>query len=299
MSLSVQTRVQSILYSLVLEPSNRLVSSPQHTNWPIIGLDPIDSMSCFQYRTSAAGVDSSRYNATSSSPNSSEEIESHHGTPETKLSVFSPEEFRVQPKASPYGTGRSNLPPLFTLGNSQGKRSPKPNGSKTTTFGYQDPFFASPGVVSNTQNTEDPPKLSPTASSFTPLNLRQSSPSHNMLHNLHMHLHKGGIQNGNPSLIPFPIYPVPDSTSINANPEKHPLSAERATSETISTSSSCHLSIEVVSPKIGLFSSDSENSRSLMISQVSRKTSTKEIEDFFSVSGFPSKAQEWSLISPS
>lgn len=241
-------------------------------------------MSCFQYRTSATGMDSSRYNAPSGSPNSSEEIESHHGTPETKLSVFSPEEFRAQSKASSYGTGRSNLPPLFTLGNSQGKPSSKLNGSKTPTFGYQDPFVVNSGIIPVTPTFDDPTKLSPTASSFTPLSLRQSSPNRNVLQNLQMHLHKGGIQSGSPGLVPFSTYAVSDSTSITANPEKYPVSAERATSQTIPTSSSCHLSIEVVPPKIGLFSSDGETSRSLMISQVSRKTSTKEVEEFFSVS---------------
>ena len=240
-------------------------------------------MSRYQYHSTASMMDSARYNVTSGSPNSSEEIESHHGTPETKLSVFSPEEFRAQPKTSPYRVGRSNLPPPFTLGNAQVKPSPKLNLSKTTTFGCQDPFIASPNI-STARNSDFPPKLSPTASSFTPLKFQQESLSHGMVHTLNSHLHKASVQNGSSMLGAYPMYTMgPNISSAHLPLDKHPLTISDS-SQTTSTSLSFPLSIEVVPPKIGVFSTDGVSSRSLMVTQVSRKASPKEIEDFFSVS---------------
>ena len=104
----------------------------------------------------------------SSSP-SSVDIESHHGTPGTKLTEFSPEDCRAEPKSVTAGGMKVNLPPTFALQGVPMKLSP--NGkARSAIQGAQDPFtsntsnvgMADPGAVTG-------PKLSPTAATFTPL----------------------------------------------------------------------------------------------------------------------------------
>lgn len=271
------------VYLLASDVESHFIS-PSETNNSAGILDKIHFhfMSFYQYRAKVVMMDSSHCNPASGSPNSSEDVESRHGTPETKFSVFTPEEFRVQQKSSLYGVGRLNFPPPFTLGSPHGKQNSPLKMGKTISSGNQDPFVVDPNAVSTVQNIELPPKLSPTASSFTPLKLEGGSPDHRVIHDLPMPPHKTGSHSGSSNLS---AYTAPSSHPASANLEKHhgPV-AELAPNHAASAPSSSQLSIEVAPPKFGLFSSDGGTSRSVMISQVSRNTSTQEIQDFFSVS---------------
>lgn len=271
------------VYLLASEVESHIISASEINN-PADILDKIhfQFMSCYQYRAKVVMMDSSLCNPASGSPNSSEDVESRHGTPETKLSVFTPEEFRVHQKSSLYAAARLNFPPPFALGSPHGKQNSPLKMGKTISFGSQDPFVVDPNAVSTVQTIELPPKLSPTASSFTPLKLEGGSPGRRILHDLPTQPHKTGSQSGTPNLS---AYTAPSFFPDSANLEKHhrPI-AELAPTQAAPAPSSSQLSIEVVPPKFGLFSSDGGTSRSVMISQVSRNTSTKEIQDFFSVS---------------
>ena len=103
------------------------------------------------------------------SPNSSEEVDSHHDTPATKISPFSPEETWSQLKPAGTGFSRSKLPPQFLLfspdGGSQTSGLPRP----------QDPFVSGPNLSGTTQASTDVSKLSPNALTFTPTTLVDSS----------------------------------------------------------------------------------------------------------------------------
>lgn len=220
----------------------------------------------------------------SGSPNSSEEIESHHGTPATKLSAFSPEDFRTQPKGVAFGTLRSNLPPAFTLGHTQG------NGPKVyTVLGSQDPFVTTPGCTSNGQGPNGPPKLSPVASSFTPFKLQTHASVNSTLQSLNISPPKPHGQAAVLDLGYGATSPVPITVSANMVPGGHPLPLcsevlmSSINQQISSVSSNSHPSHEPESTKIGQFSSDSETSRSLVISQIPKATSKEDVDGFFSV----------------
>lgn len=249
-------------------------------------------MSYRRQRPGAAMMDFNRYHVASDSPNSSEEVESQHGTPETKLSAFSPEEFRDQVKlTTQHKVGRSSLPPTFTLDNIQGNGVPKLKLAKAITSGCQDPFVASPSLTSTALDFKGVPKLSPMASSFTPLSFQQSMVNQGMLHNFPSQSHNPGAQNSGQELNLFSAPAIYGASSALTNAGNHSMSnyLEFSTNHMSSRSVSNRLTIEVVPPKIGSFSSDGETSRSLMISQVRCTTSPKELEAFFSVS--PSRIQ--------
>lgn len=243
-------------------------------------------MSYRRQRPGAAMMDFNRYHVASDSPNSSEEVESQHGTPETKLSAFSPEEFRDQLKLTQHKVGRSSLPPAFTLNNIQGNGVPKIVLTKAITSGCQDPFVASPSLTSTALDFKGVPKLSPMASSFTPLSFQQSMVNQGMLHNFTSQSYNPGVQNNGQGLNLFSAPAIYGASSALTNAGNHSVSNHLgfSTNHTSSRSVSNHLTIEVVPPKIGSFSSDGESSRSLMISQVRCTTSPKELEAFFSVS---------------
>ena len=103
-----------------------------------------------------------------SSP-SSTDVESHHGTPGTKLTDFSPEDYRGEPKPLTANSITVNLPPTFALRGVPVKLSP--NGeARVATLAVQDPFTSTPILSA----VPDPsgvaaPKLSPTAATFMPL----------------------------------------------------------------------------------------------------------------------------------
>lgn len=245
----------------------------------------------YQQRSTATMMNSVSYHHTSGSPNSSEEIESRHGTPETKLTAFSPEDVRLQPRDGEYETVRSNLPPAFTLGQPQDHSGSTVEAGKTVAFGSQDPFITNPSTVYRTCSPRPQPRLSPDACSFTPLGLREYCSSPGLRCNWEPSL-ANQLYQGNFSKLGHLSRTLSYGTPINdGNPEqlRVPMMPKSPTSQPVSMSSNAALKIEVVPVKMGYFSSDGETSRSLVISDVSPRTSPKEVDEFFSVSHHSAK----------
>ena len=126
--------------------------------------------------------------ASPSSPGSSGGLDSLDGSPETKVTVFSPEHVRTPNKSHRGEATTGNEPPAFTLQQTHYKlpsymKSPKISESspakrsgqkaqKTTGVAYKDPFLTADTLKANTLGTHEQ-KLSPTASTFTPLTEKQ------------------------------------------------------------------------------------------------------------------------------
>ncbi len=107
-------------------------------------------------------------NGISASPNSSEEIDSHRGTPATKISAFSPEDNVESFKVASHGIIRSNVPPAFNLVHTNTNFSPNGKVGENTSSVFQDPFVSVSLSNSITQPSTGVSKLSPAASDFTP-----------------------------------------------------------------------------------------------------------------------------------
>lgn len=238
----------------------------------------------------AAVMASTQQHATSGSPISSEEIESHHGTPETKLSTFSPEVFRTQPKVGAYGAVRSNpLPPAFSLNHAQGKSSPKTKLSNLNIFGSHDPFVTNPSCVSNGRVSNNPPKLSPVASSFTPHKFQEQVSVNAKPHGSNVSVLKSNGKVGILGLSHVAATSAPGTASASGDSGKPPVivgsevPALTTSQPDFSVPLNDHTSAEGPFIKMGRFSSDDETSRSLVISQIPQTTSSKDIDEFFSV----------------
>lgn len=222
---------------------------------------------------------------TSGSTNSSEEIESQHDSPETKLTAFSPEDVRLQPRLGEYKTVRSNLPPAFALGQPQDHPGSTNGVGDMNPFGCQDPFVTNSGAVYRPRSPRPPPRLSPGASSFTPLESREWGSSPGLKLNWESTV-TGPQYQGSLSKNGYLNRPSTCGAPTNdSNPEqlRVPPVPKSSTSQLSPMPQTNALKIEVVPVKIGYFSSDGETSRSLIISDVSPRTSSKEIDDFFSV----------------
>lgn len=248
-------------------------------------------MATFGHCDTATGMDSAQQPPPSGSPNSSEEIESHHGTPETKISSFSPEDFRNQPKTSAYGTVRANLPPAFSLGQSQDMSSPTSKLGNLALFASQDPFISISGCASAGRSGNDPPKLSPVASTFTPFKYQDSTPANTAPDVLTISVPRANafptiFKHGNTALTS-----ASTAGSATNESEKHSMPSNSEvlmTSSSQSTSSgnsSIPTSFEAEYTKFGHFSSDGETSRSLVLSHIPRTTPTHDIDGFFNVGG--------------
>ena len=239
---------------------------------------------------------STQQHPTSDSPISSEEVESHHGTPETKLSAFSPEVFRTQPKAGVYGAVRSNFPPAFSLHHTQGNSSSKASLSNLSIFGSQDPFITNLNVADNGQGSTNSPKLSPVASSFTPRRFHELPCISARPIGLNVSLLKSNSQVSIVGLGHVETKPFPGTASTNNGSGKPPViaGADVPALTTIQPDTSVSLNGQTSAEggfiKMGRFSSDDESSRSLVISQIPQSTSSKDIDGFFSVS-FPQTQQ--------
>ena len=99
---------------------------------------------------------------------SSGDAESHHGTPGTKLTDFSPEDFRGDSKIVSNDKTKPNHPPAFTLQGVPLKFSPDGKSPNLTSSGAQDPFTATTNTRKAGGNAAAGIKLSPTAASFKP-----------------------------------------------------------------------------------------------------------------------------------
>lgn len=215
------------------------------------------------------------------SPNSSEEIESHHGTPATKFSAFSPEDLLEGLKLVSHGIKRDKVPPAFVLTQAQSNFAPRGKGHDSSTAAIHDPFVSAPFLTSTTRSSTDVSKLSPVASVFTPSSVIGSFSSYGTAGSPEQPLSAPTCSNGpssfgrlgGPSVANAYHEGQACSTSVNGDIELYPVWP--------STSSSF---INLGRLKLGQFSSDDGTSRSLMISKVPRTVSEIEINAFFSVS---------------
>lgn len=229
-------------------------------------------------------------NGTTASPNSSEEVESHHGTPATKLSPFSPDQVLGDLKHVNQGIVRARVPPPFVLARDQSNFGPNGKDSTFIVPGSQDPFLSVPDSSFKTQSSGDGSKLSPNASTFTPTSLIESVSSN-------------GTSSSSTSLHPFsaPIcgVDIPNLGFFSPNPrsnnrqygpigENHLLSSPNDTAVSPRSvpagSSFATLVTNVGSIKLGQFSTDISKTRSLMAGPVSTATTANEIEKLLGVS---------------
>ena len=107
-------------------------------------------------------------NSVEDSPNSSEEIDSRHGTPATKISPFSPRNTHSTQKPIGFGNFRNKGPPAFILTASQSNRQQDDQYAGIVPVNQFDPFIGTHLLTGTTQVMTDTSKLSPNACAFTP-----------------------------------------------------------------------------------------------------------------------------------
>jgi hypothetical protein len=227
-----------------------------------------------------------------SSPRTSDEAESHRDTPDTKLTAFSPEEVCSPEKSAGGDTVGQGGPPAFTIKPTYSESSPKATGTFKA-YGSQDPFVVVHGPVTGSKLSHEAPKLSPTASSFTPLGAFGNDPSLSRTGPL-------GYTLSAPSGVSFlNATSLPDATSGDQLLKNYlqsvaseittmaPIGQRSASGPTTPVKSSEHQADDVLS-------ADVDATRSLMVSNISRKTSGRELAEFFDVSVIPS----WDIVAP-
>lgn len=218
------------------------------------------------------------HNGTSASPNSSEEIESHHATPATKLSPFSPDQISDEPKHISQGIVRTRVPPPFVLARDQSNFSPNGKSGNSLVPGSQDPFLSVSYLSSNTQSSGDGSKLSPSALAFTPTSFIESASSNG---NSGSSAFQYPLSAPNSGIIPRNLdffAPKPRSNNLQCGP-----GGKKCVLPSPDSSFGTPI-FNVGSIKLGQFSTDVSKSRSLMAGPVTRVTSAKEIETLLGVS---------------
>jgi len=229
-----------------------------------------------------------------SSPRTSDEAESHRDTPDTKLTAFSPEEVCSPDKSTGGDTVGQGGPPAFTIKPTYPKSSPKATGSFKA-YGSQDPFVVVHGPVTGSKLSHDAPKLSPTASSFTPLGAFGNDPSVSRTGPLGYTLSApSGVSFLNATSLPDAISgdkhlkDYLQSVASEITTTMAPIGQRSASGPNTPVKSSEHQADDFLS-------ADVDATRSLMVSNISRKTSGKELTEFFDVSVIP---YENSVVSP-
>ncbi|KAI4168913.1 MAG: hypothetical protein LQ343_006035 [Gyalolechia ehrenbergii] len=230
-------------------------------------------------------MNSSHHHDPSSSVNSAD-AESHHGTPETKLTALSPEDLQFNHFNTAQGTLRSNHPPAFTLGAVPAKGLSKGTAIQSTAAGYQDPFVTTNSNLAAAASGE-PPKLSAIAPSFTPLSCVETPGEGIVAHTLMVPVNtSGGVHPSPPGgLLPAPLVPETPYGQVSIEGYLSPVAAGThfSPSEQTSPSSMRSPGIERQPTKSGQFSSDSPITRSVMISQIDHRTPATDLEAIFNV----------------
>lgn len=223
------------------------------------------------------------------SPHSSEEADSHHGTPETKLTAFSPEDIHVEQNIATASARKPTLPPTFTLHQLPVKAIAYGEASGRVVFGSNDPFVSTSTYSLNRRISGDTPKLSPTASSFTPVGLAKCFNRTVEACAVEPPMPTSTCTNTNSTVSYLTATSVPDTMSSSPQLKKYlqSVAAEAGLSpigKRPATAPSSPTKILEVSSTANQFSSDVSTSRSLIVSQIDRTTPAKELSDFFSVS---------------
>ena len=238
------------------------------------------------------------HNATSASPNSSEEVESHHGTPATKLSPFSPDQVLDDLKPANQGIVRAKIPPPFVLARNQSNFGPNGNSGNSIVPGSQDPFLSVPNSSSNTQSSGDLSKLSPNASTFTPTSLIESVSSNATSSSSTFQYPLSAPVCGTGTQVLGFISPVSRSHNLQYGPiGKKPVSSGPHDTTILPLSLPAGYSFSIPgrsegSIKLGQFSTDVSKSRSLRAGPVSKATTAKDIEKLLGVSCFDLRFRE-------
>ena len=230
-------------------------------------------------------------NGTSASPNSSEEVESHHGTPATKLSPFSPDQVLEDLKHINPGIVRPRVPPPFVLARGQSHYGPNGKAGNFIVPGSQDPFLSVPDLSSKTQSSGEGSKLSPSASTFTPTSLIESVSSNgtscSSIFQYPLSTPDCGIDIQGPDFLSHvsrsnnPQYGSIGKKCLSSGPND----ASIISPTSLPAGSFYGTSVaKLGSFKLGQFSTDVPKSRSFVAGPVSRTTSAKEIEKLLGVS---------------
>ncbi|KAL9587557.1 MAG: hypothetical protein Q9212_000134 [Teloschistes hypoglaucus] len=198
-------------------------------------------------------MDSYPHHEPTSSVNSAEP-ESQHGTPETKMTLLSPEEFRTDSNDTIQEDLRLNQPPAFLLGAVPVKSNPKGKASKHGPASFQDPFVIHTSATPTIENA-GLQKFSPAAPAFTPLGLASNPGDAVVSHTLK---------------VPAMITPQ-RATNSPTSPYSAPI---------MSGTSFADLGFErVLSPGTsGTQPSRSSETSSVMISQIDRRTPASDVE---------------------
>lgn len=194
----------------------------------------------------------------SSSFDSADAGSPHHGTPDTKSTALSPEEFRQG--ITTQSSTTTNQPPAFLLG------AVPPRGLKSATIAYHDPFVTSKlGQSAGYPRDSSKNKLSPIAPAFTPLAL-------------------GGDTGENivSSTLMVPNDPSRGTCYSPGSLQSSPLPPETPNTQTCGEL--CSPGAQRQPMKSGNFSSDSFVSRSVVVSHIDVRTPAADIESLISVS---------------
>ena len=221
-------------------------------------------------------------NGISASPNSSEEIDSHRGTPATKISAFSPEDKVESFRVASHGIVRPNVPPAFNLVHTNTNFSPNGRVGGNTSSGFQDPFISVPLSSNVTQPSTGVSKLSPDASDFTPATSLAFSSSNGHLFTIpsrHAHI----------SNLDYPVSPAASSSSQNNSiGTKCVLSGPPGLGLRPPSIQTATIRHETFSDAIGNngrgFSSDQGLTRAFMLCKIPPTTSISDIYGLFGVS---------------
>ncbi|KAL8694505.1 MAG: hypothetical protein Q9218_000835 [Villophora microphyllina] len=197
------------------------------------------------------------------------------------MTLLSPEDSRTESSDITQGDLRSNQPPAFLLRAVPVKAVPKgkvPNHGPT---GFQDPFVTHTSAATNPGNA-GVPKLSPAAPAFTPLGVAGDAGEATVSHTLRVPetVTPGRVTYSPTTLRSVPLMPGTPYAEMALGRLLSPVTSGTQFSRSSETSSSSIHSPGVVHQptKSGHFSTDGPLSRSLMISQIDRRTPASDLE---------------------
>lgn len=231
-------------------------------------------------------MDSFPHHEPTSSVNSAEP-ESQHGTPETKVTILSPEEFRTESSDITQGELRSNQPPVFLLGAVPVKANLKGKIPYPGPACFQDPFVAHTSATPTADNA-GLSRFSPAAPAFTPLGLVGNAGEAIVSHTLKVPATITPRKATNSPTSPYsapPMAGTPCADLVFGRFVSPGTSGTQLSRSSETSSSSIHSPGVARQPaNSGHFSSDGPVSRSVMISQVDRRTPASDVQGLISVS---------------
>ena len=224
----------------------------------------------------------------SGSPHSSEEHGSLRGTPETKLTAFSPEEIPTGLKATAHVSAKSHVPPVYNLNENHRIYTPMQEQGRYVAGSLLDPFTTAKGSLAN-RGTNPIPKLSAVASEFEPSGcLATINENYGSASTSHLIPQGSSGYNATSAIGLLAANSIPDIPQIKSQLKNYPSSL---TTDTVispvsqgSFSSSLGSVTVINSPSIGPFSTDGSTSRYLRIASGVGRINAKDLEETFNVS---------------